>query len=72
MYVFLRACVDVQASGDSENSAAGMRSGRRRWGQTVKTSDSWEESDPSETVSHSKKPTLRAEERSSRDPHPPQ
>ncbi|XP_046869961.1 serine/threonine-protein kinase MAK isoform X3 [Hypomesus transpacificus] len=60
------------ASGDSENSAAGMRSGRRRWGQTVKTSDSWEESDPSETVSHSKKPTLGAEERSSRDPHPPQ
>ncbi|XP_062335466.1 serine/threonine-protein kinase MAK isoform X8 [Osmerus eperlanus] len=68
----IRPCVDVQASGDSENSTAGMRSGRRRWGQTVKTSDSWEESDPSETLSHSKKPTLGAEERSSRDPHPPQ
>ncbi|XP_044032979.1 serine/threonine-protein kinase MAK isoform X4 [Siniperca chuatsi] len=49
----------------SENTAAGggmgvLKSGRRRWGQTVaKTSESWEESDPSETaVSNSKKPSL--------------
>ncbi|XP_041670405.1 serine/threonine-protein kinase MAK isoform X3 [Cheilinus undulatus] len=49
----------------SENSISGggvgvLKSGRRRWGQTVaKTSDSWEESDPSETsASNSKKPSL--------------
>ncbi|XP_076017172.1 serine/threonine-protein kinase MAK isoform X2 [Genypterus blacodes] len=50
----------------SENSVGGgggmgaLKSGRRRWGQTVaKTTDSWEESDPSETAaSNSKKPSL--------------
>ncbi|XP_042366283.1 serine/threonine-protein kinase MAK isoform X1 [Plectropomus leopardus] len=51
------------ASLGSENSVGGigvLKSGRRRWGQTVaKTSDSWEESDPSETAaSNSKKPSL--------------
>ncbi|XP_070961086.1 serine/threonine-protein kinase MAK isoform X6 [Oncorhynchus clarkii lewisi] len=49
----------------SENSAAvGVKSGRRRWGQTVvKTTESWDESEPSETsVSHSKKPSLGSEE----------
>ncbi|XP_067342889.1 serine/threonine-protein kinase MAK isoform X3 [Channa argus] len=50
------------ASLGTENSAAiGMlKSGRRRWGQIVsKTSDSWEELDPSETAaSNSKKPSL--------------
>ncbi|XP_041735799.1 serine/threonine-protein kinase MAK-like isoform X7 [Coregonus clupeaformis] len=49
----------------SENSAAvGLKSGRRRWGQTVvKATESWDESEPSETsVSHSKKPSLGSEE----------
>ncbi|XP_027130273.1 serine/threonine-protein kinase MAK isoform X2 [Larimichthys crocea] len=53
------------ASLGSENTVGGgglavLKSGRRRWGQTVaKTSDSWEESDPSETAaSNSKKPSL--------------
>uniref|UniRef100_A0AAZ3NZU5 non-specific serine/threonine protein kinase n=1 Tax=Oncorhynchus tshawytscha TaxID=74940 RepID=A0AAZ3NZU5_ONCTS len=49
----------------SENSAAvGVKSGRRRWGQTVvKATESWDESEPSETsVSHSKKPSLGSEE----------
>ncbi|TKS87912.1 Serine/threonine-protein kinase MAK [Collichthys lucidus] len=48
-----------------ENTVGGgglavLKSGRRRWGQTVaKTSDSWEECDPSETAaSNSKKPSL--------------
>ncbi|XP_068160714.1 serine/threonine-protein kinase MAK isoform X2 [Antennarius striatus] len=46
-----------------------VKNSRRRWGQTVsKTTDSWEESDPSETAaSNSKKPSLgNAEE--GRDP----
>lgn len=50
---------------DVENSNGGsgtglLKSGRRRWGQTaVKTADSWEESDQSESaVSNSKKPSL--------------
>ncbi|KAM7390656.1 hypothetical protein PAMA_008713 [Pampus argenteus] len=52
----------------SENNVAGggmvPKGGRRRWGQTVvKTSDSWEDSDPSETAaSNSKKPSLGNEE----------
>ncbi|KAM6971247.1 serine/threonine-protein kinase MAK isoform 4-T5 [Tautogolabrus adspersus] len=53
------------ASLGSENSVGGggagvLKSGRRRWGQTVtKTSDSWEESDRSEmSASNSKKPSL--------------
>ncbi|KAI9542766.1 hypothetical protein NQZ68_016069 [Dissostichus eleginoides] len=53
------------ASQGSENSVGGggmavLKNGRRRWGQTVaKTSDSWEESDRSETAaSDSKKPSL--------------
>ncbi|KAM9418043.1 serine/threonine-protein kinase MAK-like isoform 7-T7 [Salvelinus alpinus] len=49
----------------SENSAAvGLKSGRRRWGQTlIKATESWDESEPSETsVSHSKKPSLGSEE----------
>ncbi|KAG7257096.1 hypothetical protein CRUP_026564 [Coryphaenoides rupestris] len=68
------------AAAGSENSAGGvaggvagfgagsgfgtLKSGRRRWGQTVvRTSDSWEESaDPAEAaVSHSKKPSLGQE-----------
>ncbi|XP_068565804.1 serine/threonine-protein kinase MAK isoform X1 [Cebidichthys violaceus] len=52
-----------------------LKSGRRRWGQTVaKTSDSWEESDPSETAaSNSKKPSLgNAEEEGSLKEHRPQ
>uniref|UniRef100_UPI003AAB9B9A serine/threonine-protein kinase MAK-like isoform X1 n=1 Tax=Centroberyx gerrardi TaxID=166262 RepID=UPI003AAB9B9A len=64
----------------SENSVGGggtggLKSGRRRWGQTVaRTSDSWEESDPSETAaSHSKKPSLgNAEEERSHKEHRPQ
>ncbi|XP_041817115.1 serine/threonine-protein kinase MAK isoform X8 [Chelmon rostratus] len=68
------------ASLGSENSigAGGMgvlKSGRRRWGQTVaKTSDSWEEPDPSETAaSNSKKPSLgNAEEERSPKEHRPQ
>ncbi|XP_024135753.1 serine/threonine-protein kinase MAK isoform X9 [Oryzias melastigma] len=53
------------ALADVENSNGGsgtglLKSGRRRWGQTaVKTADSWEESDQSESaVSNSKKPSL--------------
>lgn len=49
----------------SENAVGGsgmglLKSGRRRWGQAVsKTSDSWDESDQSETAaSNSKKPSL--------------
>ncbi|KAL7373657.1 hypothetical protein ABVT39_011887 [Epinephelus coioides] len=68
------------ASLGSENSVGGggigvLKSGRRRWGQTVaKTSDSWEESDPSETAaSNSKRPSLgNAEEERSRKEHCPQ
>ncbi|KAF7659501.1 hypothetical protein LDENG_00296860 [Lucifuga dentata] len=50
----------------------GLKSGRRRWGQTVaKTLDSWEESDPLETAaSNSKKPSLgNAEEERSLTEH---
>ncbi|CAI5673518.1 unnamed protein product [Oreochromis niloticus] len=63
----------------SENNAGGvgtgaLKSGRRRWGQTVaKTSDSWEESDRSETsASNSKKPSLvnTEEEKSPKDQCP--
>ncbi|XP_061109538.1 serine/threonine-protein kinase MAK-like isoform X4 [Conger conger] len=44
----------------NENSAVGMKSGRRRWGQTaVKTLDSWDEFDDSDVgVSFSKKPSM--------------
>lgn len=63
----------------NENNVAGsgmgaLKSGRRRWGQTVaKTSDSWEDSDPSETAaSNSKKPSLGNEEEESLKEHRPQ
>ncbi|XP_062235660.1 serine/threonine-protein kinase MAK isoform X4 [Platichthys flesus] len=68
----------AKASQGSENSAggggmAGLRSSRRRWGQTVaKTLDSWEETDQLEnTASNSKKPSLgnAEEERSSKEHH---
>ncbi|XP_028425289.1 serine/threonine-protein kinase MAK isoform X2 [Perca flavescens] len=74
-------CQAKAASLGSENSNGGgvgmgvLKSGRRRWGQTVaKTSDSWEESDPSETAaSNSKKPSLgNAEEQRSPKEHRPQ
>ncbi|XP_035285246.1 serine/threonine-protein kinase MAK-like isoform X10 [Anguilla anguilla] len=44
----------------TENSAVGVKSGRRRWGQTaVKTVDSWDEFDDSDMgVSFSKKPSM--------------
>lgn len=65
------------ASLGSENTVAGMgvlKSGRRRWGQALaKTSESLEESDPSETAaSNSKKPSLgnTEEERSPKEHHP--
>ncbi|XP_026779778.3 serine/threonine-protein kinase MAK isoform X2 [Pangasianodon hypophthalmus] len=46
----------------NENSLMGLKSGRRRWGQT-KLSDSWDESDPSDTAAaNSKKPSMGAEE----------
>lgn len=46
----------------NENSLMGLKSGRRRWGQT-KLYDSWDESDPSDTAaSNSKKPSMGAEE----------
>ncbi|XP_075308653.1 serine/threonine-protein kinase MAK isoform X3 [Odontesthes bonariensis] len=49
--------------GENSVGASGigvLKNGRRRWGQTVaKTSDSWDESDQSETAaSNSKKPSL--------------
>ncbi|XP_035799623.1 serine/threonine-protein kinase MAK isoform X7 [Amphiprion ocellaris] len=65
----------VTRLGSEDNIGMGvLKSGRRRWGQMVaKTSDSWEESDPSETsASNSKKPSLgNAEERSPKE-HCPQ
>ncbi|KAF7214078.1 serine/threonine-protein kinase MAK isoform X3 [Nothobranchius furzeri] len=68
------------ASLGSENSAVSsemglLKSGRRRWGQALtKTSDSWEQSDQSETAaSNSKKPSLgNAEEDQSSEDHCPQ
>nr|CBN81828.1 Serine/threonine-protein kinase MAK [Dicentrarchus labrax] len=68
------------ASLGSENTVGGggmgaVKSGRRRWGQTVaKTSDSWEELDPSETAaSNSKKPSLgNTEEEGNPKEHRPQ
>ncbi|XP_031157201.1 serine/threonine-protein kinase MAK isoform X1 [Sander lucioperca] len=74
-------CQAKAASLGSENSNGGgggmgvLKSGRRRWGQTVaKTLDSWEESDPLETAaSNSKKPSLgNAEEQRSPKEHRPQ
>ncbi|XP_034717946.1 serine/threonine-protein kinase MAK isoform X5 [Etheostoma cragini] len=76
-------CQAKAASLGSENSNGGgggggmgvLKSGRRRWGQTMaKTSDSWEESEPSETAaSNSKKPSLGyAEEERSLKEHRPQ
>ncbi|XP_063769030.1 serine/threonine-protein kinase MAK isoform X8 [Eleginops maclovinus] len=69
----------AKASLCTENAGgAGMavlKSGRRRWGQTIaKNSDSWEESEPSETaVSNSKKPSLvDAEEERGPQEHRPQ
>ncbi|KAM6900769.1 serine/threonine-protein kinase MAK [Xenentodon cancila] len=67
------------AQSGSENSVGGtpmgvIKSGRRRWGQAVaKTSDSWDDSDQSETAaSNSKKPSLgNADERSCKE-HCPQ
>ncbi|XP_061094013.1 serine/threonine-protein kinase MAK isoform X2 [Conger conger] len=49
------------APGGDENSLLGMRSGRRRWGQTtVKALDSWDQFDESEVtgVSYSKRPSI--------------
>uniref|UniRef100_A0A3Q1F3R7 non-specific serine/threonine protein kinase n=1 Tax=Acanthochromis polyacanthus TaxID=80966 RepID=A0A3Q1F3R7_9TELE len=65
----------VTRQGSEDNIGMGaLKSGRRRWGQTVtKTSDSWEESDLSETsASNSKKPSLgNAEEERSPKEHCP-
>nr|CBN81830.1 Serine/threonine-protein kinase MAK [Dicentrarchus labrax] len=65
VFVQIRTLFIKAASLGSENTVGGggmgaVKSGRRRWGQTVaKTSDSWEELDPSETAaSNSKKPSL--------------
>ncbi|XP_035612479.1 serine/threonine-protein kinase MAK isoform X7 [Oncorhynchus keta] len=54
----------VVGTGSETSAAVGVKSGRRRWGQTVvKATESWDESEPSETsVSHSKKPSLGSEE----------
>ncbi|XP_076147168.1 serine/threonine-protein kinase MAK isoform X2 [Alosa pseudoharengus] len=48
----------------SENTMVGVKGGRRRWGQTMsKPSDSWDDSDRSDTaVSSSKKPSIGPEE----------
>uniref|UniRef100_A0A3Q2NVF3 non-specific serine/threonine protein kinase n=1 Tax=Fundulus heteroclitus TaxID=8078 RepID=A0A3Q2NVF3_FUNHE len=60
------------AGGENASGGSGagpLKSGRRRWGQAVsKTSDSWDESDQSESAaSNSKKPSLgSAEENRSR------
>ncbi|XP_076868748.1 serine/threonine-protein kinase MAK isoform X2 [Brachyhypopomus gauderio] len=45
----------------NENTLMVMKSGRRRWGQT-KPSDSCDESDRSDTVSNSKKPSMATDE----------
>lgn len=46
----------------NENSLSGLKSGRRRWGQT-KPTDSWDESDHSDTAaSISKKPSMGTED----------
>ncbi|XP_066579288.1 serine/threonine-protein kinase MAK isoform X2 [Amia ocellicauda] len=44
----------------NENNLAGVKSGRRRWGQTaIKASDSWDDFDDSDIgVSYSKKPSI--------------
>ncbi|XP_010884076.2 serine/threonine-protein kinase MAK isoform X6 [Esox lucius] len=54
------AAVATTGSGSENSATVGLKSSRRRWGQTVvKASDSWEESEPSgNSVSHSKKPSL--------------
>ncbi|KAA8580898.1 hypothetical protein FQN60_013856 [Etheostoma spectabile] len=60
---------------ESKPAVLCQANGRRRWGQTMaKTSDSWEESEPSETAaSNSKKPSLgNAEEERSLKEHRPQ
>uniref|UniRef100_A0A3P9IIR8 non-specific serine/threonine protein kinase n=1 Tax=Oryzias latipes TaxID=8090 RepID=A0A3P9IIR8_ORYLA len=65
------------APADVENSIGGsgtglLKSGRRRWGQSAaKTTDSWEDSDQSESaVSNSKKPSLgNADEDGNRNSH---
>ncbi|KAM7370049.1 hypothetical protein PAMP_011334 [Pampus punctatissimus] len=59
--------VKATSLGNENNITGGgmvLKGGRRRWGQTVvKTSDSWEDSDLSETAaSNSKKPSLGNEE----------
>ncbi|KAG9356008.1 hypothetical protein JZ751_000852 [Albula glossodonta] len=48
------------APAGNENNLVGMKSGRRRWGQTtVKPADSWDELDDSDMgVSYSKKPSI--------------
>lgn len=50
--------------GGENSGLIGLKNGRRRWGQTnMKASDSWDESDFSETaVSLSKKPSKDPEE----------
>ncbi|XP_076003232.1 serine/threonine-protein kinase MAK-like [Genypterus blacodes] len=54
---------DLRAAGPgAENMATGLRSGRRRWGQTsIKTVDSWDDAEDADAgVSISKKPTVRS------------
>ncbi|XP_064410432.1 serine/threonine-protein kinase MAK isoform X2 [Latimeria chalumnae] len=48
------------AASRSENSAVGVKSGRRRWGQTaIKAIDSWDDFDDAEFgVSYSKRPSI--------------
>ncbi|XP_030016017.1 serine/threonine-protein kinase MAK-like isoform X2 [Sphaeramia orbicularis] len=50
----------VRALSGTENSVTGVRTGRRRWGQTsFKSVDSWDDSDDTDAgVSISKKPTI--------------
>lgn len=54
----------IQKVVGGENSLIGLKNGRRRWGQTnMKPSDSWDESDCSDTaVSISKKPSKGPDE----------
>ncbi|KAJ8413197.1 hypothetical protein AAFF_G00091930 [Aldrovandia affinis] len=65
---FVRQCFNNNslprhATARNENSLAGVKSGRRRWGQTtVRASDSWEQFDEAEItgVSYSKRPSVVA------------
>lgn len=58
----VKTTLQKAAPAGSENNMAGIRSGRRRWGQTsIQASESWDEFDDSETgASFSKRPSIES------------